>query len=88
MIDLVEKISVNIKVIGLNVEHNFLIPQDMSVFDAVELIVKALCEEYPNVKNTSSTGHALMQVSSGKVLQHSCSFKQLGIVQGERLILI
>lgn len=88
MIGLVEKISINIKVVGLNVEHNFLIPQDMCVSDAVELIVKALCEEYPKVKNTSPTGHALMQASSGKVLNQSCSFKQLGIVQGERMILI
>ena len=88
MIGLVEKISVNIKVVGLNVEHNFLIPWDMSVSDAVELVIKALCEEYPNVKNTSPAGHALMQASSGKVLERSCSFKQLGIVQGERMILI
>ena len=85
---MVEKISVNIKVIGLNVEHSFLVPKDMSVSDAVELIVKVLCEEYPGVNNSSSTGHALMQVSSGKVLDQTYSFKQLGIVQGERMILI
>ena len=84
---MVEKISVNIKAVGLNVEHNFLIPRDMNISDAVELIVKALCEEYPGVKN-SSLGHALMQESSGKVLNQSCSFRQLGIVQGERMILI
>lgn len=85
---MVEKISVNIEIVGLNVEHNFLIPQEMCVADGVELIVKVLCEEYPGVKSTSLSGHALMQVSSGKMLNQSCSFKQLGIVQGERLILI
>ena len=85
---LVEKISVNIKVVGLNVEHNFLIPREMSVFDAVELIVKALREEYPGAGNNSPVNHALMQASSGKILNQSCSFKQLGIVQGERMILI
>ena len=84
---MVEKISVNIKVVGLNVEHNFLIPKDMSAKDAVELIVKALCEEYPGVKDNAE-GHSLLQISSGKVLNPSCSLKQLGIVQGERMILI
>ena len=88
MIVLVDKISVNIKVVGLNVEHNFLVPRNMLVSDVVDLVVKALCEEYPSVKNISSTGHALMQATSGKMLDQSCSLKQLGVVQGERMILI
>ena len=85
---LVDKISVNIKIIGLNVEHNFLIPSEMCVADATDLIVQALCEEYPGVKNSVSNGHTLMQASSGKVLNQGCSLKQLGIVQGEKMILI
>ena len=85
---LVEQISINIKVVGLNVEHNFLVPREMSVYDAVELIVRALRDEYPGVMNNSSASHALMQASSGKILNQSCSFKQLGIVQGDRMILI
>lgn len=88
MILLVDKISINIKVVGLNVDHNFLIPREMSVHDAVDLIVKALCEEYPEVNNNMLDGHSLMQISSGRMLNQSCSFKQLGIVQGERMILI
>ena len=88
MIALVDKISVNIKLIGLNVEHNFLIPSEMSVADATDLVVQALCEEYPGVKNSTSGRHALMQASSGKVLNQACSLKQLGIVQGEKMILI
>lgn len=85
---MVDKISVNIKVVGLNVEHNFLVPREMCVQDAVQLIVKALYEEYPGVKNNASEHHALMQAASGRVLDPAYSFKQLGIVQGERMILI
>ena len=85
---LVDKISVNIKIIGLNVEHNFLIPSEMSVANATDLVVQALCEEYPGVKNSVSKGHTLMQASSGKVFNQACSLKQHGIVQGEKMILI
>ena len=85
---LVENISINVKIVGINTEHNFLIPREMSVSDAVELIVKALREEYPGVANGSPMGHALLLASGGKILNPSCSLKQLGIVQGERMILI
>lgn len=85
---LVDKISVNVKIVGLNVEHNFLIPSEMCVADATDLIVQALCEEYPGVKNSLSNGYALIQASSCKVLHQACSLKQLGIVQGEKMILI
>lgn len=84
---LVEKISVNIKIVSLNVEHNFLIPRDMSVLDATELAVRTLREEYPGVKD-SALGYMLLHASSGKVLTNGCSLKQLGIVQGEKLLLI
>ena len=85
---MVDKISVNVKIIGLNVEHNFLVPNEMSVADATALIVQALCEEYAGVKNALSSKHMLMQASSGKVLNPSNSLKQLGVVPGEKMILI
>ena len=85
---MVEKVSVNVKVISLNVEHNFLIPKEMSVNDATALIVAALQEEYPGVRHNVSYGSMLMQMSSGKVLNQSCSLKQLGVIQGEKLLLI
>ena len=88
MRSLVDKISVNIKIIGLNVEHNFLIPNEMCVADATGLIVQALCEEYSGVKNSMSNKRMLMQASSGKVLNQAYSLKQLGVVQGEKMILI
>lgn len=84
----VEKVSINIKVVSLNVEHNFLIPWDMNVGDATALILQTLLEEYPGVKQQATKGYMLMQLSTGKVLNPSCSFRQMGMIQGEKLLLI
>ncbi len=86
---MVEKISINVKVVSLNIEHNFLVPCDMNVSDATALIAQTILEEYPGVKKSmSSKGYSLMQVSSGKLLNARCSFKQFEIIQGEKFLLI
>ena len=85
---MVEKVSINVKVVSLHTEHNFLIPWEMGVKDATQLIVQTLQEEYPSVKHSATDVHLLMQLSSGKILDAGCSFKQLGIIQGESLLLI
>ena len=82
---MVEKISVHVRVIALNVEHNYLIPQQMCVAEAAELVHKTLLEEYPGVKQESAIKGMLLQQSTGLALDPSCSFRQLGIHQGERL---
>lgn len=82
---MVEKISFRIRVIALNVEHNYLIPQQMNVTEAAELIKKTLMEEYPGIKQTDGVKGLLIQQSTGLVLDPNCSFQQLGIHQGERL---
>ena len=85
---MVEKISINIKVPSLNVEHNFLVPIDMSVGVTVGLIEKTLLEEYPGVKKSLLNTKALMQLSTGKILALACNLRQLGIIQGEKLLLL
>ncbi len=82
---MVEKISVHVRVIALNVEHNYLIPQQMSVMEAAELIQKTLLEEYPGIKPESGIKGILIQQSTGLMLDPGCSFRQLGIHQGEKL---
>lgn len=82
---MVEKISVHVRVIALNVEHNYLIPQHMCVADAVELIHETLLGEYPGIKQVSGAKGSLVQCSTGLMLAPDCSFWQLGIRQGERL---
>lgn len=85
---MVDKISLNVKFAGLNVEHSFLVPSEMNVTDATNLIVQALSIEYPGTRGSVPGSHMLLQTTSGKVLNQTCSFRQLGIVQGEKMILI
>ena len=85
---MVEKLSLNVQIVPLNLEHNFLIPLDMSVENATSLITKTILDEYPGVKYNSLSKNLLIQASSGKVLTSNYSFKQLGIIQGEKIILI
>ena len=85
---MVEKISVNVKVASLNVEHNFLIPCDMSVKDATYLVVKSLSEEYRGAIMLPTHQYAMLRFSDGKLLDSAHSFKQLGIVQGDMFLLM
>ena len=85
---MVEKLSLNVEIVPLNMEHNFLIPSDMSVENAASLIVKTVLDEYPGVKHSPMSPTLLIQATTGKVLNAACSFKQLGIIQGEKLILM
>lgn len=85
---MVEKISLNVEIVPLNIEHNFLIPSEMSVETATSLIVKTVLDEYPGVKHTATNKNLLVQASSGKILNTNCSFRQLGIIQGEKIILM
>jgi len=84
----VDKISLNIKVLSLNLEHNFFVPSEMNVSNATGLIVQSLGEEYPGTRQSTMRKNVLIQMSTGKVLNPGCSFKQLGIVQGEKLLLV
>ena len=82
---MVEKISVHVRVIALNVEHNYLIPQHMSVGEAVKLIQQTLLEEYPGIRQSEGVQGTLVQCATGLMLPPDCSFWQLGIHQGEHL---
>lgn len=82
---MVEKISVHVRVTALNVEHNYLIPQDMCAGEAAELIRKTLLEEYPGIGQSGGVQGALVQCDTGLMLPPGCSFRQLGIHQGARL---
>ena len=85
---MIEKLSLNVLIVPLNVEHNFLIPADMSIENATKLISKTLLDEYPGVKYATTGINLLIQASSGKILNAKCSFRQLGIIQGEKIILM
>jgi hypothetical protein len=83
-----EKMSVNVEILGVNTSHNFMVPDDMTVSKVTDLIIKTLLEEYPGTIFKDDISHLLIQESTGKVLPDNFGIKRLGIVNGERLILI
>lgn len=83
-----EKMSINVEVLGLNVSHNYLVPNDMNIFKMTNLIQKTLEEEYVGAESGRMSNHLFIQASSGKALTSNCSLSQLGISNGEKLILL
>jgi hypothetical protein len=82
-----EKLSINVKVVGLNVTHNFIVPDDMNSAKMLQLMAKTIQEEYPGASFDKERSHFLMH-ESGKVINSGCSLKQSGVVNGEKFILI
>lgn len=85
---MVETLSLNVSIPSINVEHNFIVPVDMSVEIAVGLMLQTLSEEYPGVHKSPIKGNNLIQRKTGKLLTSGCSFKQLCVMQGEDLVLV
>ncbi len=83
-----ERVSINIEVLGLNITHNYIVPNDMHVLLITNLILKTLTDEYPDAECNKDSNHCLVQANTGKVLSQDCNLRQLGIVSGERLILM
>lgn len=83
-----EKVSVNITIPGLNASHNYLIPDDMSVSKVYELVVTTLKDEYPDISIQRLSFRGIIQVSSGKLLNEANDLSHLGILDGEKLILL
>lgn len=83
-----EKMSINIEVLGLNVSHNYMVPNDMNISKMTNLIKKTLKDEYTVGESDGMVNHMLIQASTGKVLTSNCSLSQLGIANGEKIILL
>ena len=83
-----EKVSVNIMVPGLNTSHNYLIPDDMSVSKVYELVITTLKDEYPEASVQKLSFHGILQGSTGKMLNNASDLSHLGILDGEKLILL
>jgi len=83
-----DKISINVKSIGLNVTHNFIIPSDMKCGKVVGLIAMTIKEEYPGTFFSKENNHFLVHEESGKMVNLEYNMKKLGVVNGERFILV
>lgn len=83
-----EKVSVNIMVPGLNASHNYLIPDDMSISKVYELVMNTLKDEYPGASVQRLSFYGIIQASTGKLLNEASDLSHLGILDGEKLILL
>ena len=81
-----EKISININIPAIGNRYEFLVPDSMSIQDAQNLIIRILSSEYGISKN--NTDLMLFDLKDNLALRLECSFSQLGISDGARLLLI
>lgn len=80
-----EKVAVTVRIPALDGSYEFLVPESMSVGDAQNLMVRILESEYGVSGNIVDL--MLFDLSDGEVLRRECSFKQLGISDGKKLLL-
>lgn len=81
-----EKIAVTVKVPALDNVYEFLVPNSMPVKNVLSLMVRILSSEYGISDN--SEGLMLFDMSDQAVLSLECTFKQLGICDGAKLLMI
>ena len=84
--NLMDKISVTIRVPALDNKYDFMIPDNMDVNDVKSLVARILESEYG--VNGKINDLMLFDLSDGKVLREDCNFKQLEIYDGTELLLM
>lgn len=82
-----QTLSIYVMVPGIAERHNFVVPKEMSVGRMIPLITKILKEEYPGIDDVSQS-HALLRREDAQVLNPGLSLYQLGVVNGQELILV
>lgn len=81
-----ERISIVVRIPALDIECDFSVPCSMSVKNAQNLIIRILSSEYGISESCNDA--MLFDMSDGKALRPECSFAQLGIFDGARLLLM
>jgi len=82
----VEKISITVKIPALGNTYDFIVPNNMSIRNAQNLMIRILNSEYGI--SDESTDVMLFDMSDNTALRLECSFAQLGISDGAKLLLI
>lgn len=83
---LMEKISITVKIPALGGTYDFIVPNNMSIRDAQQLMIRILSSEYGI--SDKSTDVMLFDMNDNTALRLECSFAQLGISDGAKLLLI
>lgn len=80
------KISVTVIIPALNHTYEFMVPNNMSVRDVQQLMIRILSSEYGI--SDRNTDVMIFDMEDGNVLRLECSFAQLGISDGAKLLMI
>lgn len=83
---LLPKLYVKVVVPALSEEYEFSVPDTMAVFDAQKLMVRILNSEYG--VSDSVANLILVDATDMKALRSECNFRQLGIEDGAKLLLL
>lgn len=81
-----EKLSVTVKIPALDHTYDFIVPNNMSIRNAQNLMIRILNSEFGI--SDKSTDVMLFDMDDNTVLRLECSFAQLGISDGARLLLM
>lgn len=81
-----EKISITVVIPALSGAYDFVVPSNMSIRNAQNLMIRILSSEYGI--SDQSTDVMLFDKEDNKALRQECSFAQLGISDGAKLLLI
>lgn len=81
-----EKISITVKIPTLDSTYDFIVPNNMSIRNAQNLMVRILSSEYGILDKSKEV--MLFDMNDNTALRLECSFAQLGISDGAKLLLI
>lgn len=81
-----EKIAITVEIPALNGTYDFVVPSNMSIRNAQNLMIRILNSEYGI--SDQSTNAILFDKEDNTALRLECSFAQLGISDGAKLLLI
>lgn len=81
-----EKISITVKIPALGNTYNFIVPNNMSIRNAQNLMIRILNSEY-GISDVN-TDVMLFDLNDNAALRLECSFAQLGISDGAKLLMV
>lgn len=81
-----EKISITVKIPALDSTYDFIVPNNMSIRNAQNLMIRILSSEYGISDKNNDV--MLFDMNDNTALRLECSFAQLGISDGAKLLLI
>lgn len=81
-----EKISITVKIPALGGTYDFIVPSNMSVRNAQQLMIRILSSEYG--VSDKSTDVMLFHAEDHVALRPDSNFSQLGISDGAKLLMV